>query len=294
MSWKLEEIELLNPIVLCGGMLNDALILKAIDFGIGAVTLGTYSSKALSSHPKPWLYKLKGSDCYVNSYGIRHSYFGKENFIKKTVAYAHSKKVKVICSYVEREPEISEKAVKIFEEAGCDIVEYNPTPLVMGCSGKDSGDLLDPVNLVKLISEHIKVASSSSSIPISVKFPSTISNVVRAWNQFVESGASIAHIMNAIVPAFVLVDGEKYFKTERGFGGMSGECVKPVSMARVKMLSDGGARNIIGTGGIMSLQDVQDYISSGASAVGVHSLIYSKGLAGLKSLIESSNKLFRA
>jgi len=293
MGWSLADFELKNPIVLCGGMMNEELILKAVQMGVGSITLGTYSSNLLSKHPKPWLYRIPSTNCFINSYGIRHTYLEREKFIRKAISEARKSKVLVICSYIERNPEDSLGAVKFFEDAGCDVLEINPTPLIMGCIGTEGSDLLKEDNLVRLVGDFIKTARESS-LPISIKFPSTIIDVAGSWSFFKSKGAAIAHIMNAVVPAFVTNKGGRpYFKTPSGTGGMTGECIKPLSLARVRAVSLHGERNIIGTGGVMTQEDAEEYFLQGASAVGVHSLLYSSGLPGLKRLTEKVAEILR-
>ncbi|PNV81681.1 MAG: hypothetical protein C0179_01505 [Fervidicoccus sp.] len=291
---RLADFNLKNPILLAGGMINDEFIFKAIELGIGAVTLGTYSSTILSTHPKPWLYRIPGTRCFVNSYGIRHSYIEKEKVIRRAISEAKERKTIVVCSYIERSPEESLKAIKFFEEVGCDILEINTTPLLMGCTvPTNSKNSFDERSLIELINDFLLVAMESS-MPISIKFPSTVFNVVEAWKQFKQTGASIAHVMNAAIPAFVIGRaGEPYFRTQSGMGGLTGECIKPISIAKVRTLSRMGEKNIIGTGGVMSVSDVKDYLDSGASAVGVHSIIYVYGIKGLGKIIEESEELFR-
>ncbi len=278
---------------MAGGIINEDMILRAIEHGIGGVTIGTYAKKPLSTHPRPWIKRIPGTNCYANAYGIRHSYKEKKNFIEKTVGYAKKHGSRIICSYVEKAPEDSIEIVKYYDEIGCDIIEFNPTPLIMGCSGGSWRESLSNERLlVDRINDYLRIAREYTEKPLSIKFPSTINNIVKAWDKMRENGAVIAHIMNAVIPALLLDDktGRPVLGSPSGTGGLTGECIKPLSLARVYDLSRNGEKNIIGTGGVMEEKDVKDYLMAGATIVGLHTILYAKGIKMISKLIRHTTQ----
>lgn len=173
------DLEFKNPLLLSGGIINESLIKKAIMLGVGAITLGTYAEKPFSSHPQPWVVQVENTNCYINAYGVRNSIFDKKGFIKEVIELARKHNVRVICSYVASTPGVSVRLVNTYEKLGCDVIEFNPTPLVMGCSQEKEQDIVsNEPEFVKLISSYIKVAVEQTQLPVSVKFPGILNDVV--------------------------------------------------------------------------------------------------------------------
>jgi dihydroorotate dehydrogenase (NAD+) catalytic subunit len=83
---------------------------------------------------------------------------------------------------------------------------------------------------------------------------------------------------------------------ENKIGGLSGSAIKPMGVRCVYELSKCLRIPIIGCGGIMTHEDILEYMMAGASAIQVGSLIGLKGiysiariLRGLSSYLESAN-----
>jgi len=285
------DLEFKNPLLLSGGIINESLIKKAIMLGVGAITLGTYAEKPFSSHPQPWVVQVENTNCYINAYGVRNSIFDKKGFIKEVIELARKHNVRVICSYVASTPGVSVRLVNTYEKLGCDVIEFNPTPLVMGCSQEKEQDIVsNEPEFVKLISSYIKVAVEQTQLPVSVKFPGILNDVVSAWNMFRKSGAIIAHLSNSIFPATIMdTNGKPLLGSPTGMGGLTGECIKPLVLAKIYTLAKNGEKNIIGTGGVTHPNDIRQFLLAGAKIVGFHSVIYKKGISVIKEFLESLN-----
>ena len=285
-------VEFKNPLLLSGGIINESLIKKAITLGAGGVTIGTYAEKPLSSHPQPWIMRVDRTNCYVNAFGVRSSVFDKREFIGEVIGLARKYNVRVICSYVATTPEVSVRIINNYERLGCDIIEFNPTPLIMGCSRQREQDIIsNEQGLVELISRYIEVAVENTNLPVSIKFPGIIKDVVSAWKAFKKSGAIIAHLSNAMFPATILdaTSGKPILGSPTGMGGLTGECIKPLVLAKIYTLAENGEKNIIGTGGITYPNDIKEFLLAGAKIVGFHSVIYSKGISVIKEFLEYLN-----
>lgn len=102
-------------------------------------------------------------------------------------------------------------------------------------------------------------------------------------------GADILHLTNALGPALALdIDtGRPILKTESGCGALSGPAIKPIALATVFLASRAMlGKPIIGTGGIYSWRDAVEFIMAGATAVGLHSALYAKGIRVLNEILE--------
>jgi len=79
----------------------------------------------------------------------------------------------------------------------------------------------------------------------------------------------------------------KLVKRKIGLGALSGPVIKPIALADVLLASRALPKaSIIGTGGVYSWKDAIDFIMAGASAVGLHSALYSKGIKVLDEIAE--------
>lgn len=278
---------LVNSRLIISGGVNEKLLEKTLKYDVGAIVLGTYSSEIYSTHPPPWIIRVF-DECLLNAYGIRKTYWDSINFMKTIIREAKSKKISVICSFVEKTAEGTTTGVKVYEDLGCDAIEFNPTPLIMSFPN----EFAQEEHIVNHTSKILNVIKQNTSLPISIKFPSIVNDVVKAWENWRNEGAKIAHIMNALVPATMInpSTNELIFKTKTGIGGLTGKCIKPISLAKVAQLRKHGETEIIGTGGVVEPKDVKEMMYVGAKGVGVHSVLYLRELKYLEQLIKASRE----
>jgi dihydroorotate dehydrogenase (NAD+) catalytic subunit len=260
--------------------MNEDLILQALDYEVGAVTVGTYALAPKSTHPKPFITKV---DCgYVNAYGIRRSIKEAEGFILKVLDKAEGSNAIVIGSVIEENVEGVVEAAKKMEELGVSMVELNLSAPILG-------KLLELGLNVELAERLIEAVKSEIDVPLSVKLSPLIIDLGGVGRRVARAGADVLHLVNALSPALVLdlETGAPIFKTENGYGALSGPAIKPIALGKVLLASKALPRtSIIGTGGVSSWKDVVEFIMVGASAVGLHSTLYAKGIRVLGEIVK--------
>ena len=69
-SVTLGEVKLKNSVIISGDDINDTLLLKAIEYSIRGVTIGSIALKPKSVHPPSFIVKVPY--VFVNAYGIRY------------------------------------------------------------------------------------------------------------------------------------------------------------------------------------------------------------------------------
>ena len=278
---------LINSRIIIAGGVPEKILVKIMNYMPGAITLGTYSNEIISTHPPPWIARIF-DDCLVNAYGVRKTIKEAISFMKEAIRKARENDISVICSFVEKNHDKIREAVSIYQNIDCDVIEFNPTPLYLTMQTT----LPDEFSFIDYVSRIIETIKEYATVPISVKFPGFVNNVVNAWKHWKNKGCDIAHIMNAVIPATFLVPPQ--FKpllgSPGGFGGLTGKCIKPISIAKVIQLRNSGETEIIGTGGIIEPEDVEEMLIAGAKGVGVHSAIYLKGLESIKKLIDIARR----
>ncbi|HDD26030.1 MAG TPA: hypothetical protein ENF75_02955 [Acidilobales archaeon] len=287
LSVNLAGVELKSPIVVSAGVINEDYILKALKTDVGAVILGSYALSPKSTHPPPFIIKLGYG--FVNAYGIRKSISEIRGFMLKVIDVAERNDVKVFCSVIEDNVERTSLIAKEAEELGCRVIELNlsapiiPNLLTMGLN-------LDVAKtLVMGVSKCIKV-------PLSVKLSPLIQDIGYVGKELLKSGASILHLINALSPAMVIdiEAGKPMLKTKDGLGAFTGPSIKPIALAKVYLTAkELPEAPIIGTGGVTSWRDAIEMIMVGASAVGIHSALYLKGVEVINEIVNGIKNYLR-
>lgn len=256
---------------------EDAISL--IESRAGAIVVGSISMQPRVANGGQGYWRHQEGLYSLNSYGMPNGgfdYFKKE--LPKIVQLAHSRNKPVIVNIVGFSLDDFVPLAQLAENSGCDMAELN-----LGCpnvwdAGKQKRIISYHPELIKEVLDSIK--ASKLQIAISIKIspvpPDTLADIVRV---IAESGVVRAVVAtnsypNAFGSAKSRVGGEPEY------AGMTGRALKPISLGIVKQLSVllPSDIDIIGCGGIMSLNDVNDYVSAGAKAVQVATALVDQGL----------------
>ncbi len=280
LTTSLSTVRLKTPVVLAGGVISEELVYKALDLEVGAVTIGTVAASPKSFHPPPFLVRVSDIG-FVNAYGIRKTADDIADFILKAKDKAERNNVKLVCSVIEDDTGKLVELVRKMDELGCDIVELNMSAPVIP-------NLLKQGLNLDLAKKIVHRASKATSKPLSVKLSPLIQDISGASKELVSAGARILHLINALSPALVIdiETGKPKLNTKLGLGALTGPAIKPIALAKVLQTAiELPATPIIGTGGITTWKDAIEMIMAGASAVGVHSVIYSRGLKAINEIV---------
>jgi dihydroorotate dehydrogenase subfamily 1 len=122
-----------------------------------------------------------------------------------------------------------------------------------------------------LLCDITRAVVAAVDVPVFVKFSAILGDLVGAAVAVVSEGASGVTVTNTIGPALVNVGDSPVLRN--GFGGLSGDGIRPLGVRAVMQLrcALGAAPVIIGMGGISSHQHIQEYASVGADLFGVGS-----------------------
>lgn len=278
LSVELTGFHIKSPLIVAGGIANESLVLEAMNHDVGGVVVGTYALTPKSRHPPPLITKVECG--YVNAYGVRRTLKEAESFILRVIERAERDGILVIGSVIEDDVGRIVEAARIMHELGVSVIELNlSAPVLKMPKGLDVGGL-------------IRGIKSEVGSKISVKLPPLTSQ--ETIKKFL--GADIFHLTNALGPALVLdiKTGRPILKTESGCGALSGPAIKPIALATVFLASKAVPdKPIIGTGGIYSWKDAAEFIMAGATAVGLHSALYAKGIGVLDEILEGIESFMR-
>ena len=116
----------------------------------------------------------------------------------------------------------------------------------------------------------VTTVKECTSLPVWVKLPPNIDNIIDIAEEALDAGADALTIANTIPALHIDI------KTGRSllgnvYGGMSGPALKPINMLLVHKVTQWVDIPVIGVGGINSGADVMEYTLAGASAVQIGS-----------------------
>ncbi len=280
LTTSLSKVRLKTPVIIAGGVINEKILLKALDFEVGAITIGTVAASPKSFHQPPYIVRVDEVG-FVNAYGIRKTLRDLEDFIFEVKSRAEENDVRLICSVIKESESLVEEMVRRACELGCDVIELNlSTPVI--------SSLLEKGLNISLAEKIVYKAVKASSKPVSVKLSPLIQDIAAACRELVDAGAGILHLINALSPALAVdvETGRPKLNTKLGLGALTGTAIKPIALAKVLQAAVVLPETpIIGTGGVTTWRDAVEMIVVCASAVGVHSLIYSRGLKALNEIV---------
>jgi len=135
----------------------------------------------------------------------------------------------------------------------------------------------------------VKIIKKNTGKSLFVKVGIGKSDIIKTAKVAEEAGADGITAINTIRAMKIDIE-TGYPVLENKIGGLSGASIKPIGVRCVYELKKNLQIPIIGCGGILSYEDVIEYLMAGASAVQIGSIL---GLEGLNSFKEILNGLYK-
>lgn len=271
LSINLAGIKLKNPTILASGIMGvSAASLKFVEEnGAGAVTLKSIGPTERFGHHNPTVYAWEHG--VTNAVGLSNP--GIDNAIPLIKECDQKLKIPVLVSIfadkVDNFAVIAEKLNKIKPA----IIELNlscpNTEDDFGCMFALSAKATEQV--VKMVKKRI------GKTKIFVKLTPDASNIVEIGKAAESAGADGLTAINTVSGLIIDIKIRRPILTNK-FGGLSGPAIKPVAVRVVYNLYKAVKIPIIGTGGITNGEDAIEIIMAGATAVGIGSAVYYRGI----------------
>jgi dihydroorotate dehydrogenase (NAD+) catalytic subunit len=157
------------------------------------------------------------------------------------------------------------------QEAGAiSAIELNLTPLDPQAAPSETESL-------SLIQAVVQAVRKSTSLPLIAKLPTVGAEVGYAARAAVEAGADIVAVGQAL-PAVAVRLSSHNFRLPNIVGGLSGPAIKPLALYQTWRVAQTVTVPIVGGGGIMTLEDAEEFFVAGAKAVSI----------GIASMIQPS------
>ncbi len=220
----------------------------------------------------------------LNSIGLDND--GLDAFIEKHLHYLLGLNTAIIANIAGKNvEEFVMMAARLNEFQKLAALELNIScPNVSG--GVDYGT--DP----KLAGELVRAVCQATTIPVIAKLTPNVTNIVPIAKAVADAGADAVSLINTVQG--MAVDWRKR-KPILGatLGGLSGPAIKPIALRIVYQVAKAVNIPIIGVGGIASLDDVMEFLVTGATAVQIGTAnFYNPTLA--PKLVEQLDELVQA
>ncbi|MFO7561690.1 MAG: dihydroorotate dehydrogenase [Enhygromyxa sp.] len=251
--------------------------------------IGGLSTKGISplprhGNPLPRIYETASG--MLNSIGLEN--VGCEAFLNEKLPYLAELGVSVWVNffgtdfetYVECAKTLSEGSRARYGEGGIDALEMN-----ISCPNIKKGGI--EFGTVPEVAHRLtKACVEVSEIPIVVKLTPNVSDVVGMADAVKQAGAAGVSLINTITGMAVDVRTRRS-RLATTYGGLSGPAIKPVALRMVHQVASAlPGFPICGMGGILSGEDVLEFLIAGAHCVQAGTINFSEPAAALRITAE--------
>ena len=263
LSVTLGPLVLANPLMVASGT-SGGIMDRVLDVH----RLGGFVEKTVTKHPRkgnayPRVHETPGG--MLNSIGLEG--LGIEGWIQKRYPEIREYRCKLIISVSgATAEEYGELVARIDALPRVDAFELNIScPNVS--HGTDHGT--DPV----LTEKVVRIAKSATRRPVFAKLTPNVTDIVRIARAAMEGGADGISAINTVKG--MAIDWRKRRPViGAATGGLSGPAIRPVALRMVwEICSALPGVPVIGIGGILTADDVLEFMVAGASAVQVERLL---------------------
>ena len=275
LSVQLGRLSLKNPILTASGTFGYARELAPyLDFSnLGGIIPKTVTLEPRIGNRPPRT--VETASGLLNSIGLDND--GLEVFIEKHLNYLLSLDTAVIANIAGRDVgEYSQMASRLQDYPDIAALELNIScPNVSG--GVDFGTNPESTEQV------VRAVRDACDFPIIAKLTPNITNIIPIAQAAKEGGADAVSLINTLQGMAVDWRNRKPI-LGNVLGGLSGPAIKPVALRIVHQVAQAVDIPIIGVGGISSIDDIMEFLVTGASAIQIGTAsFYNPGLSGVLS-----------
>jgi dihydroorotate dehydrogenase (NAD+) catalytic subunit len=235
---------------------------------VDVARLGGVLPKTITAEPRignaPWR-TVETPAGLLNAIGLDND--GVDAFLQHHLPYLRDLGTAVVVSVAGRtEDEFVSLAERVGAEAGVSAIELNLScPNVSG--GIDFGTNADSCRSV------VAAARKRTTVPILAKLTPNVTRIDDIARAAADGGADAVCLINTVLG--IAVDWRRRKPMlGNGMGGLSGPAIKPIALRCVHQVASAVDVPIIGIGGIANIDDVLQFLVTGASAVQIGTANY--------------------
>lgn len=255
---QLGRLRLANPITVASGTFGYAREMAGfVNLArLGGIVPKTITQQARPGNPPPRTVETTGG--MLNSIGLDND--GIETFLEKHLPYLGTLKTPIIVSIAGRTAEeYTSLAARLDGLPGISAIELNMScPNVTG--GVDFGT--NPTACEKVVAG----ARQACSLPILAKLTPNVTDITAVAQGAEAGGADALSLINTCLGMAV------HWRRRRPIlgnvlGGLSGPAIKPIALRIIYQVAKVVKIPLVGIGGIANVDDVMEFLVTGATAV---------------------------
>lgn len=261
LSVKIGNLLLNNPILTASGTFGSGEeFTPFVDLNrLGGIVTKAVTPEPRAGNPNPRI--AETSSGLLNSIGLAN--VGVHRFVQEKLPFLHSLTTKVFINVAGKTIDEFVKVIEIIEQAGgVDGYEIN-----ISCPNVKEGGMAfgtNPKITEQITSETRKITDKCLIVKLTPNVTS-ISEIARAAEA---GGADALSVINTLVGMAVDIHSRQP-RLATVTGGLSGPAIKPVALAKVYEVVNAVNIPVIGVGGIMTVEDVVEFLIIGAIAIQV-------------------------
>lgn len=261
LSVKLPGLNLKNPIMPASGCFSFGREYSQFyDLSkLGAVVIKAATLNERHGNPTPRVAETYSG--MLNAIGLQNP--GVEAIIDHELPYLKNYDVPVIANVAGSTVEEYEQVAKAFRRTDAiSAIELN-----ISCPNVKEGGLQFGTN-PDVAAEVTRRVKQVSKVPVYVKLTPNVTNVVEIAQAVEQAGADGLTMINSLTGMQINLQSRRPLLANK-VGGLTGPAIKPVAIRMVYQVYQAVKIPIIGVGGIMTVEDVLEFLLAGASAVQV-------------------------
>lgn len=260
MEVSLPGLSLKNPILTASGTFGYGL--EFTPYGelreLGGIVVKGLSLKPREGNPMP---RVAETACgMLNAIGIQN--IGVEAFLRDKLPRLPHGEVPIIANlYACSAEEFAELASILSSAEGVAALEVN-----ISCPNVSQGGILfgqDPAMAARVTRA---AKDNAGDTPVMVKLSPNVADIAEMARAVADAGADMLSLINTLSGMAVDVKSRKP-RLANTIGGLSGPAIKPVALRCVHQAVQAVDIPVIGIGGIVTAEDVLEFILVGAHAV---------------------------
>lgn len=272
-------VEFKNPTVLASGILGvTASSLKnVIRNGAGGVTTKSIWLTEHKGHRNPTMFGTE--NYFINAVGLSDA--GIEKAVSETFPeYNDGKLAPIIASIVAGKIDDFGLLAEKISECNPDIIEVN-----ISCPNVED-ELGKPFACVSGDAAAVtKVVRGRTKKPIIIKLSPNVSNIGEIAKACRDAGADGFCAVNTFGPGLAIDINTRMPILANKVGGVSGPGIKPLAVKCIYDVFKATKSPIVGTGGVMTGEDVIEMMMVGARLVGIGTMVYYRGVEGFGKIV---------
>lgn len=251
------RLRLKNPVLVASGTFGYGKEYTSfLDLNIlgGIVVKGT-SLKEMAGNLPPRLVEVPCG--LINAIGLEN--VGIERFLEEKLPFLKTIDTKIIVNIFGNSIDEYVFLATKLDKSGVDALELN-----ISCPNVKDGIIFGTNK--KLAAEVTKQVRNATHLPVIVKLTPQVTDIVAIAEKVMDAGADGVSLINTF-PAMAVDVNTRRPKLSNITGGLSGPCLKPISLKMVWDIVRTLNISVIGIGGICKAEDALEYLILGAKAI---------------------------